>query len=250
MFGKLDYWRIYFSLTVKVALSLQNSCEGRQEEGGRRKAVFAGGLLLQLGSFSSSAGPAGLGQSSSCRVFSYVPRKMKPPRLMAAIRGTTPANKLKGEGKAVSEGERRADAARLAAGASENKARKNPLLLVSLIPPHCSLKEPVWASLTEHSQAGWFLTPLHTPQVQKQRCRRLRAVLWSSDTSPQRAAGRWDVSHPLLPPSSLGRGTPSPCREPPTTDSPAHCSGSFPTISNRDQQQGSGNGCAFSCHDF
>lgn len=41
------------------------------------------------------AGPAGLGQSSSWRVFSYVPRKMKPPRLMAAIRGTTPANKLK-----------------------------------------------------------------------------------------------------------------------------------------------------------
>lgn len=177
--------------------------------------MFAGALLLQLGSFSSSAGPAGLGQSSSCRVFSYVPRKMKPPRLMAAIRGTTPANKLKGKGKAVSEGERRADAARLAAGASENRDRKNPLLLVSLIPPHCSLKEPVWASLTERSQAGWFLTPLHAPQVQKQRCRRLRAVLWSSDTSPQRAAGRWDVSHPLLPHPASAEGPPLSAGSPP-----------------------------------
>lgn len=58
-----------------------------------------------------------------------------------------------GKGKAVSEDERRADAARLAAGASENKAKNNSLLLFSEIPPHCSPKEPAWTSLTEYSRA-------------------------------------------------------------------------------------------------
>lgn len=83
MFGKPDYWRIYFSVAGRAALRLWDSCC----EGCRRKAADSSSCAL--------AGAARLAQSSSCRVFSYVPRKMKPPRLMAAIRGTTPANKLK-----------------------------------------------------------------------------------------------------------------------------------------------------------
>lgn len=97
MFGKLDYWRIYFSLTVKVALSLLNSCCGEGAAGGRLRswADSSSSSAASPALRRPPAGPAGLGQSSSWRVFSYVPRKMKPPRLMAAIRGTTPANKLK-----------------------------------------------------------------------------------------------------------------------------------------------------------
>lgn len=51
---------------------------------------------------------------------------MKPPRLMAAIRGTTPANKLKAKERQFEKDEQGADA-----GAQENEAKKNSLLLVS-----------------------------------------------------------------------------------------------------------------------
>lgn len=98
MFGKLDYWRIYFSLTVKAALSLLNSCSARRGVAGgrlRSRADSSSSSAASPALWQPPAGPSGLGQSSSWRVFSYVPRKMKPPRLMAAIRGTTPANKLK-----------------------------------------------------------------------------------------------------------------------------------------------------------
>lgn len=53
VFGKLDYRRIYFSLTVKAALSLLNSCCGTakewQEEGCvRRRTPPPAQRLLQL----------------------------------------------------------------------------------------------------------------------------------------------------------------------------------------------------------
>lgn len=48
MFGKLDYWRIYFSLAGRVALSLRDSCC----EGCGRKALLLARLLLRLGGFS------------------------------------------------------------------------------------------------------------------------------------------------------------------------------------------------------
>lgn len=60
MFGKLDYWGIYFSLAGRVALSLQDSCC----EGCGRKALLPARLLLLLGGFSGFS-PGRMGWTGS-----------------------------------------------------------------------------------------------------------------------------------------------------------------------------------------
>lgn len=72
MFGKSDYLRIYFSLTVKVALGLLSSCCGRSDEAAGEEGCAHGRTpppgqqLLRL--FAGQRQE--LGQSSSSRVFS------------------------------------------------------------------------------------------------------------------------------------------------------------------------------------
>lgn len=57
--------------------------------------VFLGEENIYIQLLSGSFWAPGPAHKSKRRILSYVPRKMKPPRLMADIRGTTPANSLK-----------------------------------------------------------------------------------------------------------------------------------------------------------
>lgn len=109
MFGKLDYWRIYFSLTAKAALSLLNSCSG-SARGGGRKAAFAGGLLLQLGGFSSSsAATSRTGRAGSEQQLASLlvcPQEDEASQADGCHPRDDTCEQAEGEGKAVSEDER------------------------------------------------------------------------------------------------------------------------------------------------
>lgn len=99
-----------------------------------------------------------------------------------------------------------------------------------------------------------ILTPLHTPHVQKQRCRKLWATLWEEElrhipTKGCRQMGSVPSSATTIQPRQ--RDPPSLCQElSHPRDSPAHRSGSFPVTYNRGQQGGSRNDCVFSHHNF
>lgn len=102
---------------------------------GRRKAAFAGGLLLQLSGFSSSSAATGrtsrAGSEQQLASLLVCPQEDEASQADGCHPWDNTCEQAEGEGKGISENEWRADAARLAAGALENKAKKNSLLLVS-----------------------------------------------------------------------------------------------------------------------
>lgn len=130
MFGALDYRRIYFSVRGTAALSLLNSCCGRRR-GGRRKAAFAGRLLLQLGGFFSSLAATGrtgrAGSEQQLASLLICPQEDEASQADGCHPWDNTCEQAEGEGKVDSEDERRADAARLAAAAARNNAKKSPL---------------------------------------------------------------------------------------------------------------------------
>lgn len=124
---------------------------------------------------------------------------MKPPRLMAAIRGTTPANKLKAKERRF----QRMSGCRTGGCRGFGKQSQEKVSLAGFLNPTLLLTEGtclgfpkrVLPKPSPHSSGAGGYGP---------RCGKRR-----SDTSSRRAADRWEASHPPPPPSSLGRGTPS-----------------------------------------